>query len=177
MSVAPETRERVRARANFACEYCGVSERDSGGELTVDHYQPQMANGGDDLENLVYACYRCNLYKGDYWTTENARRIFNPRLESINEHFWLSASGVLYALTATAEFTIHRLKLNRTPLKARRQRLLEQAAERELFEQMQKSINLLAQTNEQQRQQIEEQCKLLEEQQRLLKILLISDKE
>ncbi len=33
-------RELVRQRAHFACEFCGVTETDVGGELTIDHFQP-----------------------------------------------------------------------------------------------------------------------------------------
>ena len=153
MSAAAEIRQTVRTRADFRCEYCLVSEQDTGGELTVDHYQPQAARGADDLENLVYACFRCNLHKGDYWAAndENARRIFNPRLDERIKHFWLSANGTLYALTETGEFTIRRLQLNRAPLRTNRQRLLEQTAEHAVFEQMRQTVNLLTHTNEQQR--------------------------
>jgi outer membrane lipoprotein-sorting protein len=44
----------VRRRANFACEFCGVSETDAGGQLTVDHFQPRHKGGDDSLENLIY---------------------------------------------------------------------------------------------------------------------------
>lgn len=57
--------ERVRQRYDGRCGYCGLSEVDAGGELTVDHFRPVAAGGGDDDDNLVYACFRCNLYKGD----------------------------------------------------------------------------------------------------------------
>lgn len=66
MSLSDATKQIVHQRANFACEYCGVSESDAGGELSVDHYRPQSKSGGGELENLVYACVRCNLYKSDY---------------------------------------------------------------------------------------------------------------
>ncbi|MDQ3132768.1 MAG: hypothetical protein M3Q99_18620 [Acidobacteriota bacterium] len=35
MSVSQSVRRKIRERAGFRCEYCGVSETDSGGELTV----------------------------------------------------------------------------------------------------------------------------------------------
>lgn len=41
MTISTELRQRVRELANFACEFCGVTEADTAGELTVDHYQPQ----------------------------------------------------------------------------------------------------------------------------------------
>jgi hypothetical protein len=30
--------EQVRQRAGFVCEYCGVTEVDVGGQLTIDHF-------------------------------------------------------------------------------------------------------------------------------------------
>ena len=62
MSISTEIREFVRQRANFACEFCGVSEIDAGGQLTIDHFQPGSKGGGDEIENLIYSCSRCNLY-------------------------------------------------------------------------------------------------------------------
>lgn len=42
-------RERVRARASGLCEYCQSQER--------------FATGGDDLDNLCFACQGCNNHK------------------------------------------------------------------------------------------------------------------
>ena len=41
MIISDDIREKVRQRANFACEYCGVSETDTGDKLTVDHFNPR----------------------------------------------------------------------------------------------------------------------------------------
>lgn len=62
-------REPVRERAGFACEYCGVTETDAGGLLTLDHFQPTAHNGTDALDNLLYCCPSCNLHKAAYWPT------------------------------------------------------------------------------------------------------------
>jgi len=67
MTISATLGEQVRQRAPFACEYCGVTETDAGGQLTVDHCQPQSLAGSDDLSNLLYCCYRCNLSKADYY--------------------------------------------------------------------------------------------------------------
>ncbi len=56
--------QTVRERYAFCCGYCGVSEADVGGELTVDHFRPVSAGVDHSDENLVYACVRCNQYKG-----------------------------------------------------------------------------------------------------------------
>lgn len=66
MTIPANIRERVRKYANFACEFCGVSETDTGGLLTIDHYQPKTKGGKDNFENLLYCCTRCNQYKMNY---------------------------------------------------------------------------------------------------------------
>lgn len=72
MTISAEVRQFVRQRAHFACEYCGVTETDTGGELTVDHFQPQAKGGSDEPENLLYCCVRCNQYKVDYWPNHSS---------------------------------------------------------------------------------------------------------
>jgi len=52
MAVEPHIREQVRRRANFACEFCGISETDTGAELTIDHFCPSSKGGDDSLELL-----------------------------------------------------------------------------------------------------------------------------
>ncbi len=37
MSISAGTRRLVRDRAHFACEFCTVTETDTGGELTIDY--------------------------------------------------------------------------------------------------------------------------------------------
>jgi hypothetical protein len=50
MTITSEIRDQVRQRAHFACEFCGVTETDAGGELTVDHFQPTAKGGMMALE-------------------------------------------------------------------------------------------------------------------------------
>ncbi len=72
MTAPPDIVDQVRRRANFACEYCGVTETDTGGRLSVDHLKPRAHGGADALDNLLYCCHRCNLYKADFWTPRNS---------------------------------------------------------------------------------------------------------
>lgn len=58
--------ETVRQRYGGRCGYCGVTEIDAGAELTVDHYRPSSAGGDEADDNLIYACTKCNLYKGEF---------------------------------------------------------------------------------------------------------------
>jgi hypothetical protein len=47
MSIAEAVSLQVRQRAQFVCEFCGVSEIDTGGKLTLNHFRPQTKGGTD----------------------------------------------------------------------------------------------------------------------------------
>ena len=169
MSISVAVRQKIRQRAEFLCEYCGVSETEIGGELTVDHFKPISKNGGDEEKNLAYCCFRCNVYKGDYWTGNS--KLFNPREDEKDEHFWLSETVKLFALTETGEFTIKLLRLNRQPLITKREQDFQKLEERQILEQTQKAVETLLHLNQQQRELLKQQQNLLEEQRRLLEFL------
>jgi hypothetical protein len=173
MSIAAELRLAVRQRANFACEFCGVTETDTGGELTVDHFHPQTRGGTDDLDNLLYCCPRCNQYKADYWPTQPDDPIlWNPRRDPIEAHLLLLADGRLYPVTVVGAFTLKRLRLNRPPLVAYRLQKQHQAEELRLLARYRDIVMVLGQLHQQQVALLEEQRALLEEQRTLLKLLL-----
>lgn len=125
MSISPALGQQVRKRAGCTCEYCGVTETDSGGLLTVDHFQPTACGGKDDLDNLIYCCVRCNLYKAAF-SSEDAvgASIWNPRTESMDAHFLELANGLLYPITPAGKRTIDCMRLNRSALVANRIRRL-----------------------------------------------------
>ena len=113
--------ESVRQRYQHACGYCGVTEAAVGGELTVDHYRPRTAGGGDDDDNLVYACMKCNQYKGEFWPDAEdlaqGRRVLHPLLDDVEAHLREDEqTGHLQALTETGRFHIALLRLNRPQL-------------------------------------------------------------
>ena len=134
----------VRERYAFCCGYCGVSEADVGGELTVDHFCPVSAGGDDSDENLVYACVRCNQYKGalrpEATDVANERRLLHPLWDDLAAHIREDErTGRLEGLTATGRFHIIALRLNRPALIIHRQRrylaaLLEARLEQALAE-------------------------------------------
>jgi len=158
MSIPTELRERVRRRAGFACEYCGVTETDVAGQLTIDHFHPQAKGGSDAVDNLVYCCHRCNEYKSDYWAQEsNVLSLWNPRQEPAEAHLMELADGKLLAITETGVLTLNRLRLNRPPLVANRLKRQRNAEEQRLLthlrdvltvlDQMQAQNNLLSKEN------------------------------
>lgn len=55
------------ARDEYRCQYCGRSRREFGyrESLTRDHLIPISRGGGNDWDNVVTACSRCNLRKGN----------------------------------------------------------------------------------------------------------------
>ncbi|MEW5987040.1 MAG: HNH endonuclease signature motif containing protein [Chloroflexota bacterium] len=173
MTITAEAREEVRRRAAFACEFCGVSEAGTGGQLTVDHFQPTSKGGDDSLPNLLYCCTRCNQYKLDYWPAKpDDLPLWNPRLESASKHFLELDDGVIYPLTPTGTFTLKRLRLNRPPLIAYRLRRRQQAEETRLLSRYRDLVLLLEQLHTQLSALLEEQGRLLETQRELLRLLL-----
>lgn len=173
MTISGELWQEVRGRAQFACEYCGVTESDVGGELTVDHFRPQAHGGSDDPTNLLYCCHRCNLYKADFWPFRDGNpALWNPR-QGPAEHHWLALSdGTLYPLTPTGTFTVARLRLNRPPLVAYRTRKLRTTEELRLLSRYKELVALLEQLHQQEVALLEEHRALLDELRVLLNLRL-----
>ena len=173
MSLTAEIREKIRQRAKYACEFCGVTEESVGGALTVDHYRPKSKGGSDTLDNLLYCCVRCNQYKQDYWPLDSSDSvIWNPLAEKASTHFVEAEDGELFPLTDTGKFTIDRLRLNRPPLVAYRRNKLSREVRLRSLEQYRDLVKLLEQANHQLMIQVEEQQRLLQEQRSLIKRLL-----
>ncbi|MGC4043672.1 MAG: HNH endonuclease [Armatimonas sp.] len=172
MSISATDRTFVRQRARYACEYCGVTEVETGAELTIDHYHPTDEGGSDVLDNLVYACHRRNEHKAAYWPkSPNDLPLWNPRQDIREEHFIPLMDGTLAALTPVGIWTIQRLRLNRLPLV--QNRLLRQTrVDRDrLLRQYQDTVRLLAELMAQQESLLQEQLELLEEYRRILNVL------
>ncbi|NCC33474.1 MAG: hypothetical protein EOM24_15875 [Chloroflexia bacterium] len=174
MILSAELRLLVRERAHYACEYCGVTETDSAGELTIDHHQPPRKGGTvDDRQNLVYCCVRCNQYKSDYWPIQpHDPPLWNPRSEPRTEHMLSLADGTLYPISPCGTFTIRRLRLNRPPLVAYRLRAMRKREDVRLLAELRQLIQLQEQLQQQHAHLLREQQALLEQQRDLLTTLL-----
>jgi 5-methylcytosine-specific restriction endonuclease McrA len=57
------SRRNIFERDKHTCQYCGKHLAKP--ELTIDHVIPQSKGGGDFWENLVLACMKCNVRKGN----------------------------------------------------------------------------------------------------------------
>lgn len=65
------------ARDEYRCQYCGRHRSELGyrESLTRDHVVPVSRGGGNGWRNVVTACSRCNLQKGDHLPGECGLRL------------------------------------------------------------------------------------------------------
>jgi HNH endonuclease len=118
MTINDLQRQRVRQRADSLCEYCHSPEKISATRFTVDHVQPLSLGGSDDLENLAWACSRCNQRRYNFVTgldleTSAITPLFNPRQQDWAEHFIWSVDGIIITgITQIGRATCDRLDLN-----------------------------------------------------------------
>lgn len=118
MSISNATRQTVRERAAYLCEYCHSPERLSANRFTVDHVVPRSLKGSDDISNLALACRRCNERRYNFVAgvdpeTQEIAPIFNPRRQKWAEHFvWIKSGVIIQGVTPTGRATCDRLDLN-----------------------------------------------------------------
>lgn len=55
------SRRNLMHRDNYTCQYCHEKRHD----LTIDHIIPRSRGGTDSWENVVAACLKCNIKKGN----------------------------------------------------------------------------------------------------------------
>ncbi|MEG4426530.1 HNH endonuclease [Microcoleus sp. D3_18cC1] len=101
------------------CEYCHASEQWQYVEFTIEHIIPLTKKGSNNIDNLALACFHCNRQKSDKTTAIDTQSsvevpLFNPRLDTWNEHFIWSADGLsIVGLTTIGRATVTALVLNR----------------------------------------------------------------
>jgi hypothetical protein len=76
MSITKKLRFEVFKRDGFACQYCGKTPPDV--TLEVDHIKPRSKKGGDEINNLITACFDCNRGK----TNIELKKIPNSLVEN-----------------------------------------------------------------------------------------------
>ena len=114
--VSDALRRLVIDRAAQACEYCLLPSSLSFYPHEVDHVIALKHQGETSADNLAYACWRCNRFKGsdlgsfDPDTGEFAF-LFNPRTQDWTEHFTLTA-GRIVGRSPEGRTTAGLLKLN-----------------------------------------------------------------
>jgi hypothetical protein len=108
----------VAARALHRCEYCRAPESIFNLPFEVEHIIPVSLDGKDDIQNLALACRSCNLHKGasisgEEPRTNQATRLFNPRLDRWPNHFTINLNtGEITGRTAIGRITVKQLNMN-----------------------------------------------------------------
>jgi HNH endonuclease len=112
------TKQSVRERAKYLCEYCHSLELLSANRFTIDHIVPRSLGGSDDLDNLALACRRCNERRYNFVAgidpeTQEIAPIFNPRQQQWADHFvWTLDGTVIQGSTPIGRATCIRFDLN-----------------------------------------------------------------
>jgi len=119
----------IALRAGHRCEYCQMHEDDLFLAFEVDHIVALKHGGGNEIENLAYACPHCNNHKGPDLTTflddyEDIVPLFNPRRHQWADHF-NAVKGEILPLTRMGEATIKLLRFNQPDLLILRQLLTQ----------------------------------------------------
>ena len=114
--ISPETRNRVRHRASYRCEYCQLGEHHSPLTHHIERIVARQHGGSDDFLNLALACHRCNAQKGTNLTgidpeTAQFVPLFQPRNESWFDHFRMTGARI-DGFTPTGRATARLLVVN-----------------------------------------------------------------
>jgi hypothetical protein len=123
----------VRSRARFRCEYCLLPEKLVSTPFQFDHIIARFHGGATTADNLAYACFHCNNFKGPNIAgidPESGQivRLFHPRRDTRSDHFNWNGERLI-GLTPFARATIATLRLNHPHrLIVRRSLLLEGVA-------------------------------------------------
>lgn len=73
------TRRNIINRDNSMCQYCGKKSKN----MTIDHVIPKDKKGKDTWTNLVSACAKCNIEKGNKLLSQtNMKLLSKPKKPS-----------------------------------------------------------------------------------------------
>ena len=75
----PATRKNIFHRDQYVCQYCGIDLCDK--TATVDHIVPRCKGGGSTWTNMITACKKCNLSKGNRTPKEAKMQMKNKPKE------------------------------------------------------------------------------------------------
>lgn len=109
-------RREVIERAGNRCEYCLLPTEFAFYPHEVDHVIAEKHGGATDIDNLAFACWRCNRHKGSDLTsfdpeTRQLSPLFNPRTQVWAKHFAYEKER-LVGLTPEGRTTVNLLRLN-----------------------------------------------------------------
>jgi hypothetical protein len=110
------TRDFIRRRAAFRCEYCLLLEAQSKLRHHIEHITAKQHGGPDTEDNLALSCHRCNLHKGSNLSgvdplTAAVVLLFHPRKDACRAHFrWCGIE--IQGITDRGRATVRLLGMN-----------------------------------------------------------------
>lgn len=132
MYISDYLRALTAKRAQYACEYCLISQEDAFHNFHIDHII-SIKHGGPTVEdNLAFACSFCNRNKGSdvgswLFTSRKFVRFFNPRKDNWIDHFYIE-NGLILSKTEVGEATVKILNFNDPELVIDRKMLIQAGA-------------------------------------------------
>jgi 5-methylcytosine-specific restriction endonuclease McrA len=111
-----EVRGRVRTRAKDCCEYCRLPRSVQPLPFHVEHIIAKQHGGKSDLENLAWACDRCNAFKGPNLASIDPQsgriiNLYDPRNDIWDDHFEM-INGTIQGISPCGRATVRLLQLN-----------------------------------------------------------------
>src|SRR4051794_19645113 len=119
---------KVWERAGNRCEYCHLLSEFCNLPHVIDHILSRQHAGRTTYENLALCCGFCNRHKGPNVAgidpkTGRLTRLFNPRLDRWERHFFWRGSRV-QAISAIGRVTVYVLAINHDKQITRRRVLM-----------------------------------------------------
>jgi hypothetical protein len=114
--VSSRQRQQIRQRANDRCEYCHLPEDASLHGHHIDHIISRKHDGSDEMDNLAWCCFQCNINKGSdiaAYDSETGELVplYNPRTQAWTDHFVMDGP-VIVGKTPIGRATVRLLQMN-----------------------------------------------------------------
>lgn len=128
--IPAELCRQIVERAGGCCEYCRMKVADRLLPFEIDHIIAEKHGGTTDADNLCFACYRCNGFKGSDIAsadpeTGNATFLYHPRKQLWEDHFRL-VGAVIEPLSPEGRVTALILRFNMPMHIAQREALIKE---------------------------------------------------
>lgn len=120
-----DLRRVIIERAQARCEYCQKPDDRQINPYPheVDHVIAKKHGGPTEPDNLAYACFYCNRFKGTDLASLDPESgtvtlLFHPRTQVWDKHFQLNTDGTIAPLTMAGRATTRLLHFN-DPMRVR----------------------------------------------------------
>ena len=116
--ISARIRRQIQERAKGCCEYCRIPDSFATSSFHCEHIIPQKIGGTNSLDNLAWACPRCNNHKHAKTHADDPQTglrvfLFNPREKQWKRHFMWSRDFLhIIGRTRTGRATVEALNMN-----------------------------------------------------------------